>query len=192
AVPLEKAPKVAVYVPPNAPPWDDAVTMALQFAGIPFEKVWDVQVLQGGLAKYDWLHLHHEDFTGQYSKFYVLYSGNPWFADMVKTNSEAARTLGFRSVPELKKAVARAIREFVRGGGFLFAMCTATETIDLALAAEHVDIAPAFVDGTPMTPDADAHLDWAQTMAFTGAHIEPNPQITTFSDIDGHQVNAAP
>jgi len=192
SVPLEKAPKVAVYVPPNAAPWDDAVTMALQYAGIPFDKVWDYQVIGGGLARYDWLHLHHEDFTGQYSKFYLLYSGAPWLADMVRFNTGAAQTLGFRTVPDLKKAVARAIREYVRNGGFLFAMCTATETIDLALAAERVDIAASFADGTPMDPDADARLDWTKTFAFTGAHIEPNPQIASFSDIDGHQVNAGP
>jgi len=190
SVPLEKAPRVAVYVPPNQPPWDDAVTMALQYAGIPFEKVWDVEVIGGALAHYDWLHLHHEDFTGQYSKFYLLYAGAPWLADMVRVNTEAARRLGFRTVPDLKKAVARAIREFVRGGGFLFAMCAATETIDLALAAEHVDIAASYASGTPIDPGADAKLDWSQTFAFTGAHIEPNPLIASFSDIDGHQVNA--
>jgi hypothetical protein len=189
SVMLEKAPRVAVYVPPNAPPWDDAVTMALQYAGIPFEKVWDFEVLGGKLSGYDWLHLHHEDFTGQYSKFYLLYAGAPWLKDMVRFNSDAARQLGFGSVPALKKAVAGAIREFVKNGGFLFAMCTATETIDLALAAEHVDIAASFADGTPIDADADAKLDWSRSFAFTGAHLEPNPQTASFSDIDGHQVN---
>src|SRR5881398_2106075 len=134
AVPLEKAPKVAVYVPPNAPPWDDAVTMALQYAGIPFDKVWDFEVVAGKLTTYDWLHLHHEDFTGQYSKFYVIYAGAPWLAEMVRFNSDAAKRLGLATVPDLKKAVARKIREYVANGGFLFAMCTATETLDLALA----------------------------------------------------------
>ncbi len=186
---LEKAPKVAVYVPPNAPPWDDAVTMALQYAGIPFERVWDPEVLGGSLAHYDWLHLHHEDFTGQYSKFYLLYAGAPWLREMVRFNTDAARRLGFANVPELKKAVARSIREYVSQGGFLFAMCTATETIDLALAAEHVDIAASFADGTPIDPAADARLDWSQTFAFTGAHVEPNPLVASFSDIDGHQVD---
>jgi hypothetical protein len=190
SVMLEKAPRVAVYVPPNVPPWDDAVTMALQYAGIPFHQVWDFEVLGGALKGYDWLHLHHEDFTGQYSKFYLAYSGERWLADMVKYNSDAARELRFPNVPELKKAVARSIREYVRNGGFLFAMCTATETIDLALAAENVDIAASFADGTPIDPNADAKLDWSRTFAFTGAHIEPNPQIASFSDIDGHQVNA--
>ena len=192
AVPLEKAPKVAVYAPPNAAPWDDAVTMALQYAGIPFTKIWDPEVVSGGLKDFDWLHLHHEDFTGQYSKFFLIYSGMPWLADMVQRNAETARRLGFATVPDLKKAVARGIHDYVANGGFLFAMCTATETIDLALAAHGVDIAATFADGTPMDPQADAKLDWSQTFAFTGAHLEPNPLVATFSDIDGHQVNAGP
>jgi len=192
AVPLEKAPKVAVYVPPNAQPWDDAVTMALQYAGIPFEKLWDPEVLADGLRTYDWLHLHHEDFTGQYSKFFLIYTGQPWLSEMVRFNDAARRQLGLASVPDMKKAVARAIRAYVDRGGFLFAMCTATETIDLALAAHDVDIAASFADGTPMDPAADAKLDWSQTFAFTGAHVEPDPQVASFSDIDGHQVNAGP
>jgi hypothetical protein len=192
AVPLEKAPRVCVYVPPNAPPWDDAVTMALQYAGIPFDKVWDFEVSAGKLPTYDWLHLHHEDFTGQFSKFYLIYAGAPWLAEMVRFNADAAKRLGFASVPALKKAVARQIRDYVSGGGFLFAMCTATETLDLALAAERVDIAAAFADGTAMDPDADRKLDWSKTLAFSGAHVEPNPQVASFSDIDGHQVNAGP
>src|SRR5437016_2452481 len=150
AVPLEKAPKVAVYAPPNAAPWDDAVTMALQYAGIAFTKIWDPQVINGALREYDWLHLHHEDFTGQYSKFFLIYSGMPWLADMVQSNSQMARQLGFQTVPDLKKAVARGIRSYVDNGGFLFAMCTATETIDLALAAHNVDIAATFAGGTPI------------------------------------------
>ena len=192
AVPLEKAPKVAVYVPPNAQPWDDAVTMALQYAGIPFDKLWDPEVLGNALHDYDWLHLHHEDFTGQYSKFFLIYTGQPWLNEMVRFNEAARRRLGYPSVPAMKKAVARTIRSYVANGGFLFAMCTATETIDLALAAHDVDIAASFADGTPMDPDADAKLDWSQAFAFTGAHLEHDPQIASFSDIDGHQVNAGP
>ena len=192
AVPLEKAPKVAVYAPPNAAPWDDAVTMALQYAGIPFTKIWDPEVLSGGFRDFDWLHLHHEDFTGQYSKFFLIYSGMPWLADMVQRNADTARRLGFATVPDLKKAVARGIHDYVANGGFLFAMCTATETIDLALAAHGVDIAATFADGTPMDPQADTKLDWSQSFAFTGARLEPNPLVATFSDIDGHQVNAGP
>jgi hypothetical protein len=192
AVPLEKAPKVAVYVPPNTQPWDDAVTMALQYAGIPFDKLWDPEVVGDGLRQYDWLHLHHEDFTGQYSKFFLIYTGQPWLAEMVRFNEAARRQLGFASVPDMKKAVARAIRGYVDRGGFLFAMCTATETIDLALAAHDVDIAASFADGTPMDPTADAKMDWSQAFAFTGARLEHDPQIAAFSDIDGHQVNAGP
>lgn len=192
AVPLEKAPKVAVYAPPNAAPWDDAVTMALQYAGIPFDKIWDPQVVSGALRAYDWLHLHHEDFTGQYSKFFLIYSGMPWLGEMVQHNGATARRLGFANVPALKKAVARGIRDYVGNGGFLFAMCTATETIDLALAARDVDIAATFADGTPLDPQADGKLDWSQAFAFTGARLEPNPMVASFSDIDGHQVNAGP
>ena len=176
AIPLEKAPKVAVYVPPNAQPWDDAVTMALQYAGIPFEKLWDPEVLGTGLKGYDWLHLHHEDFTGQYSKFFLIYAGQPWVAEMARFNDAARRRFGFANVPEMKKAVARTIHEFVNNGGFLFAMCTATETIDLALAAHDVDIAATYADGTPMDPAADAKLDWSQSFAFTGAQLEPIPR----------------
>jgi hypothetical protein len=190
AIPLEKAPKVVVYVPPNTPPWDDAVTMALQYAGIPFERVWDPGVLSGKLRDYDWLHLHHEDFTGQYSKFYLLYAGQPWLAEMVRLSGEMARSLGYASVPELKKAVAGAIHDYVANGGFLFAMCTATETIDLALAANGVDIAAAYADGSPADPGADTKLDWSRAFAFTGGRIEQDPMIASFSDIDGHQVNA--
>jgi hypothetical protein len=189
AIPLEKAPRVAIYSPPFAAPWDDAVTLALRYAEIPFTRVWDPEVLGGRLADFDWLHLHHEDFTGQYSKFYLLYQGRAWLDDMVRENHAAARQLGFPTVPALKKAVARRLRGYVEGGGFLFAMCTATETLELALAAHDVDIAATYADGTPMDPDADAKLDWSQAMACHGAHLEMDPRIAVFSDIDGHQVN---
>ncbi|MGE5231078.1 MAG: asparagine synthetase B [Deltaproteobacteria bacterium] len=190
AIPLEKPPKVAVYVPPNAPPWDDAVTMALNYAGIEFAKVWDWEVLHDGLKRYDWLHLHHEDFTGQYSKFYLNYAGAPWLLDMVKQNTAMARSLGFTSVPEEKKAVARAIAAFVERGGFLFAMCTATETLDLALAGRGVDIATNYADGTPMDPRASEKMHWDLALAFQNAHLELDPSVPVFSDIDGHQVNS--
>ena len=189
AVPLEKGPRVAVYAPPSARPWDDAVTMALQYAGIPFDRVWDAEVLAGGLAGYDWLHLHHEDFTGQYSKFYLSFAGQAWLSEMVREQGATARRLGYPSVPALKRAVAVAIRDYVANGGFLFAMCTATETIDLALASEGVDIAAAFADGTAVDEDADARLDWSRAFACTGARLEPHPAVAAFSDIDGHQVN---
>jgi hypothetical protein len=190
AVPLEKAPRVAVYVSPNAAPWDDAVTMALEYAGIEYERVWDPEAVAGGLSKYEWLHLHHEDFTGQYSKFFLTSSGTGWLAEMVRLNQRTARQLGFSDPPALKKAVARAIRAYVENGGFLFAMCTATETIDLALAAERTDIAAEFADGTPMAPDAAARMEWDLALAFHGAMLESSPAVASFSDIDGHQVNA--
>jgi hypothetical protein len=188
-VPLEKAPLVAVYVPPNTAPWDDAVTLALEYAGIPYARVWDGEVMGGALSRYDWLHLHHEDFTGQYSKFFLSYSGSPWLAEMVRQNQQLARELRFPDVPALKKAVAGRIRDYVGNGGFLFAMCAATETLELALAADGVDIAPPFADGTPVDPAASAKLAWGRTLAFTGAELELSPAIATFSDIDGHQVN---
>jgi hypothetical protein len=190
SVPLEKAPKVAVYAPPNAAPWDDAVTMALNYAGIKFEKIWDAEVLGPKLKEYDWLHLHHEDFTGQYSKFYLNYSGAPWLAEMVDRNQRMARQLGYPHVPALKRAVARSIAGFVENGGFLFAMCTATETLDLALASEGTDIAASYADGTPMDPQAGSKMKWELALAFQDARLEQSPMAAVFSDIDGHQVNS--
>ena len=191
AVPLEKAPKVAVYVPPNNAPWDDAVRMSLEYAGIEYDRIWDVDVVGGKLSDYEWLHLHHEDFTGQYSKFYLTYSGTPWLTEMVQRNQQAARTLGFASVPDLKKAVARNIRDYVDRGGFLFAMCTATETLEIALAADGVDVAARYADGTPMDPEASGKLRWDRTMAFDNVRLERSPMTASFSDVDGHQVNNA-
>jgi hypothetical protein len=190
AVPLEKPPKVAVYAPPNAPPWDDAVTMALNYAGIDFEKVWDGEVLDQKLKAYDWLHLHHEDFTGQYSKFFLNYAGAPWLVDMVERNRAMAQSQGFTSVPAEKQAVAVAIANFVERGGFLFAMCTATETLDLALAAEKVDIAASYADGNPMDPRASGRMNWNRALAFHNAQLELSPTVAVYSDIDGHQVNS--
>ena len=191
SVVLEKATKIAIYTPPNSAPWDDAVTMALEYAEIPYEKVWDEEVVGGGLDDYEWLHLHHEDFTGQYSKFYLHYAGAPWLEDEVNRNEEAARTLGFPNVPALKKGVSRAIRDYVEAGGFLFAMCSAPETLELALAASSVDIAAAYSDGTPADPDAGSKVDWGMAMAFHDAQIQIAPSVNAFSDIDGHQVNTA-
>jgi hypothetical protein len=190
AVPLEKAPKVAVYAPPNAAPWDDAVTMALNYAGIKFEKIWDPEVVGQGLRSYDWLHLHHEDFTGQYSKFFLNYAGAPWLVEMVEQNRSMARSLGYPSVPAEKRAVALAIGQYVERGGFLFAMCTATETLDLALAADGVDIAAAYADGSPMDPNATAGMRWERSLAFQDARLELSPTMPVYSDIDGHQVNS--
>ncbi len=189
AVPLEKAPKVAVYAPPDAAPWDDAVTMVLQYAGIKYDRVWDPEVVHDGLAPFDWLHLHHEDFTGQFSKFVINYAGSPWLQAMMELNRGTAQRLGYPNVPAAKHAVASRIAAFVDRGGFLFAMCTATETLDLALASEGVDIAAAYADGTPMNPDAASRLDWSRAFAFSNASLELSPSLAVFSDIDGHQVN---
>ena len=189
SVPLEKAPRIAVYTPPEAAPWDDAVTLALKYAGIDFTPIYDEQVEQGDLSKFDWLHLHHEDFTGQFNKFHLGYRDAPWFRDLVAKNAAAARRLGFASVPGLKKDVAEKIRAFVERGGFLFAMCGATETLELAIAGRDVDIAGEFADGSPMDPDADARMNWKRSLAFRDAHLEHSPFVNSMSDIDGHQVN---
>ncbi len=186
---LEKAPKVAVYTPGNANPWDDAVTLALVYADIPYDKVWDPEVLQGRLKEYDWLHLHHEDFTGQYSKFYINYAGQAWLQEAVQVNQSIARQFSHANVPGLKKAVAEEIRRYVSEGGFLFAMCTATETLELALASVGVDIAAAFSDGTGIDQDATRKMQWGRTMAFQNSQVQTNAGINAFSDIDGHQVN---
>ncbi len=189
AIPLERAPKVAIYTPPNSTPWDDAVTMALEYAGIPYETIWDYEVLEGDLSDYEWIHLHHEDFTGQYSKFYLTYAGAPWLQEEVARNQEAARAGGFPHVPGLKKHVADVIRTYVEEGGFLFAMCSATETLELALAAREVDISAAYSDGSPPDPAASEKMDWSRAMAFTDAQVQISPSVSSFSDIDAHQVN---
>jgi hypothetical protein len=188
AVPLEKAPQVAVYTPPNSSPWDDAVTLALEYAQIPYARIWDPEVLSGELDRYDWLHLHHEDFTGQYSKFYLSYAGSEWLREEVARNEAVASDFGFASVPDLKKAVAGTIRSYVESGGLVFAMCTATETLDLALAGANVDLAAVFADGTPPDPGAEGRMVWERSLAFTGARLVLDG-VSAFSDIDGHQVN---
>jgi hypothetical protein len=190
-VPLEKAPKIAVYSPPDAQPWDDAVTLALKYAGIEFTRVYDPEVERGDLSKYDWLHLHHEDFTGQYNKFQLGYRDAPWFRELVAKNQATSKQLGFTTVPALKKDVAEKIRQFVDRGGFLFAMCGATETLELAIAGHDVDIAGEFADGSPVDPNADAKMNWRRSFAFKDAHLEKSPFINSMSDIDGHQVNVA-
>ena len=186
---LEKAPQIAVYATPSAQPWDDAVTLALTYAGIEYDQLWDPEVLADRLQEYDWLHLHHEDFTGQFSKFYITYAGAGWLQEAVVRNRRVAATFGFADVPSLKKGVAEKIREYVEGGGFMFAMCTATETIDLALAALNVDIAASYADGDGVDPDALARMDWERTFAFENAELFDSPALSAFSDIDGHLVN---
>ncbi len=181
---LEKAPRIGVYVPPTHDPWDDAVRLALEYAQIPYETVWDPEVLAGELPKFDWLHLHHEDFTGQYGKFYGSYRNALWYQRDVALNQETARKLGFAKVSELKKAVARKIKEYIAGGGFMFAMCSATDSYDIALAAENVDIVDVPFDGDPPDPDCQEKLDFSKTLAFHNFTLITNPMIYEFSDID--------
>ena len=181
---LEKAPRIAVYTPPNSQPWDDAVTLALEYADVDYEKVWDADVLQGKLADYDWLHLHHEDFTGQYGKFYGQFSREAWYLEQQLLYEAQAQGLGFAKVSEEKKAVARAIHDYVVAGGFLFAMCSATDTFDIALASRGVDIVHQVFDGDPADPAALGKLDYARTMAFVDFTLETNPMVYEFSDID--------
>ena len=181
---LEKAPRVAVYVPPNSPPWDDAVTLALEYAEIHYEKVWDDEVLQGKLQEYDWIHLHHEDFTGQYGKFFASFAGASWYQNQQVMLEAEARKLGFKKVSELKKAVARTIKSYIAGGGFMFAMCSATDTYDIALAAENTDICDVMYDGDPPDPDAQQKLDFSRTLAFADFTLEKNPNRNENSDID--------
>jgi len=181
---LEKAPKIAVYVPPGFQPWDDAVTLALGYAEVPYDKVWDDEVLSGKLTKYDWLHLHHEDFTGQHGKFYGSFHGTPWYEAQVRMLESEAHKLGFSKVSEEKRAVAKKIKEFVGNGGFMFAMCSATDSYDIALASEGTDIADAVFDGDPVDPQYQQKLDFSKTFAFENFTVDPNPLVYEYSNID--------
>lgn len=181
---LEKAPKIAVYTPPNKQPWDDAVTMALEYAQIGYDKIWDEEVLNGTLKDYDWLHLHHEDFTGQYGKFYSSYGREAWYRDQQRDYEAMAHRLGYGKVSEQKKAVAFEIYQYVVAGGFLFAMCSATDSFDIALAAMDVDMCHEVFDGDPADPQAQAKLDFSRTVAFENFVLEQNPLVYEFSDID--------
>ncbi len=181
---LEKAPRVAVYVPPTRDPWDDAVRMVLEYAKIPYDTLWDEEVVAGELSEYDWLHLHHEDFTGQFGKFYSAFRNADWYIRMVKTNSGMAERLGFASVQKLKGAVAGKIREYVERGGFLFAMCSAPDSLDVAISALGVDIVPQEIDGTPLSPDAQNRLDFTNTFAFRDFKLITDASVYEISDID--------
>jgi hypothetical protein len=181
---LEKAPKIAVYAPPTFNPWDDAVTMVLEYAEIPYTKVWDEEVLSGKLAQYDWLHLHHEDFTGQYGKFYANYRNAPWYIEQQTLYEQEAKRLGYKKVSEEKKAVARAIKDYIGNGGFMFAMCSATDSYDIALAAENVDICDVMFDGDPPDNNAQQKLDFSKTLAFENFTLDMNPFRYEYSDID--------
>ncbi|RMG73561.1 MAG: asparagine synthetase B [Bacteroidetes bacterium] len=186
AVKLEKAPRVAVYSPKNKQPWDDAVTLALTYAEIPYEVVYDPEVLDGKLSDYDWLHLHHEDFTGQYGKFYASYRNALWYQDEVKAQEATAQIYGFQKVSQMKLAVAKTIKEFCANGGFLFAMCSATDTYDIALSAEGVDICDYMFDGDPADPNAQQKLDYDRTLAFENYELVRSPYQYEFSNIDAN------
>ena len=181
---LTKLPKIAVYSPKNKLPWDDAVTLVLTYAEIPYTVVYDEEVLSGELPKYDWLHLHHEDFTGQYGKFWGSYRNAGWYKEDVAQQESTAQRLGYQKVSQMKLAVAKSIRDFVAGGGYLFAMCSGPDSFDVALAAEGVDICDVMFDGDPMDPNAQAKLDYDKTFAFTNFHIVTNPYQYEISDID--------
>ncbi|TSD68015.1 asparagine synthetase B [Inquilinus sp. KBS0705] len=183
-VKLEKAPKMAVYSPKSKLPWDDAVTLVLKYAEIPYDVLYDEEVIRGDLPKYDWLHLHHEDFTGQFSKFYGVYRYAQWYNDDVKAQRALATKLGFSKVSQMKLKVAQNIRDFCAGGGFLFAMCSGTDTFDIALAAAGTDICESMFDGDPADPDAQSKLDFTQTFAFQNFTLDMNPGSHQFANID--------
>lgn len=197
-VKLEKAPKIAVYTPDFNPrgmriqPWDDAVTLVLNYAEIPFEQVYDREVLEGKLAQYDWLHLHHEDFTGQYGKFYANQGGQAWYKLNQQKTEALASSLGFSKVSNLKLAVAKKIKEYVEGGGFMFAMCSATDTYDIALAAEGLDICAEMFDGDGYDPNASSKLDFSKTFAFRNFELVLNPLLYEHSDIDNKNRTLTP
>ena len=189
---LEKAPAIAVYTPPNMRPWDDAVTLALTYAEIPYKTLWDEEVLRGELNRYDWLHLHHEDFTGQYGKFYASYRNAAWYIQQQRLYEAEAKRLGFEKVSQLKLAVAKMIKEYVLRGGFLFAMCSATDSFDIALAAEGTDICDEVFDGDPIDPDYPNKLDNGRCFAFEGFKLFTHPSIYEFSDIDTTPLDRLP
>ncbi|RYE56413.1 MAG: asparagine synthetase B [Sphingobacteriales bacterium] len=183
-VKLEKAPKVAVYSPKSKLPWDDAVTLVLTYAEIPYDIIYDDDILKDKLTAYDWLHLHHEDFTGQYGRFYSTFNFATWYIEDVKQQEAAAKRNGFSKVSEMKLAVAKTIKQFCAGGGFLFAMCSGTDSFDIALAAEGVDIVERMFDGDPADPQAQSKLDYSKSVAFTDFRLDQNPLHYEFSDID--------
>ena len=184
---LEKAPKIAIYSPKNKQPWDDAVTMALSYAEIPYEVVYDTEVLNNLLPIYDWLHLHHEDFTGQYGKFYSSFKNATWYKENKKESEKLAKELGYNKVSKSKLAVAKKIKEFVYSGGFLFAMCSATDSYDIALASENIDICGPMFDGDKLDDNIQENLDFSKTFAFKDFTLEKNPNKYEFSSIDATQ-----
>ena len=192
AVILEKAPKIAVYSPSGKQPWDDAVTMVLSYAEIPYERIYDTEVLNDALLLYDWLHLHHEDFTGQYGKFYRAYRNAAWYIEQQKSAEKLAASLGYNKVSKQKLAVVQKIRAYVLGGGFMFAMCSATDSFDIALAAQSLDICESMFDGDGSTPNYQAQLDYSKTFAFKDFILERDPKVYEFSSIDMTQRRQIP
>lgn len=184
SVKLEKVPKIAVYSPEGKLPWDDAVTLVMTYAEIPYDIIYDKEVMTGELPKYDWLHLHHEDFTGQYGKFYGRYRNAPWYQEQVRSMEALAYSLGYQKVSLLKRDVVLEIRNFVAGGGFLFTMCSGTDSYDIALAAHQTDICEAMFDGDPADPLAQSKLDFSMPFAFRNFTLEKNPIVYEFSNID--------
>ena len=181
---LEKAPKIAVYTPPNKEPWDDAVTLALTYAEIEYKTIWDAEVLDGKLEEYDWIHLHHEDFTGQYGRFYNSFRNTLWYQQDVAANEQMAKSLGYRKVSDMKKAVVSAIEDYVARGGMMFAMCSAPETFDIALAAVNTDIVPKEFDGDGIDPDYKSKMDYSKCFAFENFDVSTNPLEYRHSTID--------
>ena len=186
---LEKAPKIAIYTPPNKQPWDDAVTLALSYAEVPYKTLWDEEVFNGSLEEYDWLHLHHEDFTGQYGKFYRNYHTADWYIDQQKQFESMAQKLGFNSVHNQKKALAQIIKNYIANGGFLFAMCSATDSFDIALSVINVDAVHSVFDGSGIDNNLNNKIDYNNSLAFTSFEIITDPMVYEYSDIDYPQSN---
>jgi len=187
---LEKAPKIAVYAPDGFQPWDDAVALVMTYAEIPYERIYDAQVVAGVLPQYDWLHLHHEDFTGQYGKFWRNYRNAPWYQQQVQDSEAMAAQLGYAKVSGMKLAVATRIRDYVAGGGYLFTMCSGTDSYDIALAAEGVDICTAEFDHDPIDPQAQQKIDFARGFAFKDYRLVVDPNVYEFSDIDATDIHS--
>ena len=184
---LEKTPRVAIYSPKNKQPWDDAVTLALTYAEIPYDIIYDEEVLSNLLPLYDWLHLHHEDFTGQYGKFYASFKNTTWYKDQKSLYEKNAKKLGYNKVSQVKLAVAKKIKAFVEGGGFLFAMCSATDSYDIALASEGIDICQHMFDGDAIDNNINEKLDFSKTLAFKNFNLIRDPNKYEFSSIDATQ-----
>lgn len=191
-VQLEKAPKIAVYTPKGSLPWDDAVTLVMEYAEIPYDKIYDSAIIMGVLPKYDWLHLHHEDFTGQYGKFYSAYRNATWYRNQVVGLEADARSLGFDKVSKMKLAVATNIKNFVMGGGFLFTMCSGTDSFDIALAAHQTDICESMFDGDPANPNCQEQLDYTNTLAFEDFKLVRDPYQYEYSNIDATELHRVP